>query len=444
MDLKEFIQMQFIKPEEIIKLQEKRLRKIIKFAYENTELYHNKLKSVNLTPDDIKTIEDLHKIPLSSKADIMQNPFVAVGDRANLCKLHTTSGSSGKGETIVYFTRNDWNNYILQNARCLITSDFTKEDIVYNSTPYGMFFAGQVLHDGALAIGAFVIPASTLPTGWAHINNIKNPFFKPTAFIGLPQYFLRWGNTWLNAGGEPAKSTLKKAYVLGEPVPAPVREKIETIWGVDCRIGYGLSEIGAGSECREKNGYHWSEDEIIVEVLDPKTGEPVKDGEKGELVFTTLTKTGTIAIRYKSGDESALLGRECSCGRTHMKLRLIETRIDDLMKVKGTLVSPYTIENAMFSQDIETFLCVIDTVQDSDVIRFYVVAHNSEALQKQLVNEIKTRVKFSPTSIQFVKDLPQIGRKGKRVVDLRKESSLNKIVREFETHLLKEERSELT
>lgn len=125
-----------------------------------------------------------------------------------------------------------------------------------------------------------------------------------------------------------------------------------------------------------------------------------------------------------------------------MKLRLIETRIDDLMKVKGTLVSPYTIEDAMFSQDIETFLCVIDTAQDSDVIRFYVVAHNTEALQKQLVNEIKTRVKFSPTSIQFVKDLPQIGRKGKRVVDLRKENSLNKVVREFEANLLKEERNE--
>ncbi|MHA1651847.1 MAG: phenylacetate--CoA ligase family protein [Candidatus Helarchaeota archaeon] len=432
MELKQFIQMQYMKPSEIIKLQEKRLRKIIKFAYENTELYRKKMKVANVTPDDIKTIKDLEKLPFSSKADIVQNPLAAVGDKANLFKLHTTSGTSGKGETIVYFTYNDWDHYVLQNARCLISAGFTKDDIVYNSTPYGLFFAGQVLHDGAKAIGAFIIPASTLKTGWAHIKNIMNPFFKPTAFIGLPQYFLRWGHTWIKAGGDPSKSTLKKAYVLGEPVPPPVREKIEQIWGVDCRIGYGLSEIGASAECDEKDGYHWCEDEVIVEVIDPQTGEPVDEGEKGELVYTTLTKTGTLAIRYRSGDESALLGRDCPCGRTHVKLRLIETRLDDLMKVKGTLVSPYTIENAMFAYDIEGFLCVIDKVEDSDVVRIYVKAQESKALRNQLSDEIKTTAKFSPTFIKFVEELPQIGRKGRRVVDLRKKSPLNKLVEEFE------------
>lgn len=427
--------MQYMKPDEIVKLQEQRLRKIIKFAYENAELYRNKLQSVNLKPGDIKTLNDLQKIPFSSKIDIVKDPFAAVGDKNNLFKLHTTSGTSGKGETIVFFTYNDWEHYELQNARCLISAGFTKDDIVYNATPYGMFFAGQVLHDGAKAMGAFVIPASTLKTGWAHINNIKNPFFKPTAFVGLPQYLLRWGHTWIKAGGEPSKSTLRKAYVLGEPVPPPVREKIERMWDLDCRIGYGLSEVGAGAECEEKNGYHWPEDEIIVEVVDPKTGEPVNEGEKGELVYTTLTKTGTLAIRYKSGDESAILGRECSCGRTHAKLKLIETRLDDLMKVKGTLVSPFTIEDAMFTQNIESFLCVIDKEQDSDVVRIYVKAPETKALQDHLKNAILTRTKFAPTSIKFVPELSQIGRKGRRVIDLRKESALNKIVREFENSI---------
>ncbi|NVM56051.1 MAG: AMP-binding protein [Candidatus Helarchaeota archaeon] len=437
MDLKEFIQMQYMKPDEIIKLQEKRLRKIIRFAYDNAKLYHDKLKSVNLKPEDIKKVEDLRKIPFSSKEDIVKDPFGAVGDKKNLYKLHTTSGTSGKGETIVYFTYNDWEHYAIQNARCLNSAGFTKDDIVYNATPYGMFFAGQVLHDGAKVLGAFIIPASTLKTGWAHINNIKNPFFKPTAFVGLPQYLLRWGHTYIAAGGEPSKSTLKKAYVLGEPVPPTVREKIEQMWGLDCRIGYGLSEIGASAECDEKNGYHWCEDEVIVEVIDPKTGEPVEEDEKGELVYTTLTKTGTLAIRYKSGDESAILGRDCPCGRTHAKLRLIETRLDDLMKVKGTLVSPYTIEHAMFAHDIKGFLCVIDKEKDSDVIRIYVKAKESNTLQNQLISEIKTTASFSPTFIKFIKDLPQIGRKGKRVVDLRKESPLNKLVYEFEDSVSK-------
>ncbi len=435
MDLKDFDKLAYMKPDETIQLQEKRLRKIVKFAYDNAELYHNKMKSANLKPEDIKTIEDLQKIPFSSKIDIVKDPISAVGDKDNLFKLHTTSGTSGKGETIVYFTYNDWERYTIQNTRCLISAGFTKDDIVYNSTPYGLFFAGQVLHDGAKVLGAFIIPASTLKTGWAHINYINNPFFKPTAFVGLAQYLLRWGHAWLKKGGDPTKSLLKKAYVLGEPVPQPLREKIETMWDLDCRIGYGLSEVGASAECDEKNGYHWCEDEVIVEVVDPKTGNPVNEGEKGELVYTTLTKTGTLAIRYRSGDESAILGRVCSCGRTHVKLRLIETRIDDLMKVKGTLVSPYTIEDAVYTQDIETFLCVIDKVQDSDVIRLYIKATESKALQNQLITEFQTRAKFSPTIMKFVNDLPQIGRKGKRVVDLRKESPLNKIVQDFENSL---------
>ncbi|MHA1266314.1 MAG: phenylacetate--CoA ligase family protein [Candidatus Helarchaeota archaeon] len=438
MGLKEFVQLQYLKPEKLKKLQEKRLRKIIRFAYKNTKLYHQKLKAAGLTPDDIKTIEDLQKMPFSSKEDIVRDPYAAVGDKKNLFKLHTTSGTSGKGQTIVYFTYNDWERYELQNARCLLSAGFTKEDIVYNATPYGLFFAGQVLHDGAKQLGAFIIPASTLKTGWAHINNIKNPFFKPTAFIGLAQYLLRWGHTWIKAGGNPAKTTLKKAYVLGEPVPPPVREKIEQMWNLDCRIGYGLSEIGASAECQEKNGYHWCEDEVIVEVIDPATGERLEEGEKGELVYTTLTKTGTLAIRYRSGDESALLGRECSCGRIHIKLRLIETRLDDLMKVKGTLVSPYTIENAIFSLDVENFLCVIDKQEDSDVVRVYLKAHHSKELITQVKIQFQTHTKFSPTTIKFVKELPQIGRKGKRVVDMRKKSPINKLIEDFEASVMRD------
>ncbi len=437
MDLKEFLQLQYLKQNDLIKLQEERLRKIIRFAYENAELYRRKFKEAGLKPDDIKTLGDLKKIPFSSKTDIVRDPLGAVGDKANLFKLHTTSGTSGKGETIVYFTHNDWENYELQNARCLLMAGITKKDVIYNATPYGMFFAGQVLHDGAKRLGAFIIPASTLKTGMAHINNIQNPFFKPTVFIGLPQYLLRWGHTWINKGGDPSKSTLSKAYVLGEPVPKPVREKIETMWGIDCRIGYGLSEVGASAECEEKNGYHWCEDEVIVEVVDPETGEQLEDGEKGELVYTTLTKTGTLAIRYRSGDESAILGRDCSCGRTFAKLRLIETRLDDLMKVKGTLVSPYTIEDAVFTHDVENFLCVIDKEEDSDVVRIYLEGFKRQTLQDQLVDTFITKTKFSPTSVTFVTEIPQIGRKGKRVIDLRKDSPLNQEVRSFEKSIQK-------
>ncbi|NHI91552.1 MAG: phenylacetate--CoA ligase family protein [Candidatus Lokiarchaeota archaeon] len=438
MNFQDFLKLEYRKESEIIKLQEKRLRKIVKFAYDNAEFYNRKFKEANLSPDDIKNLEDLKKIPFLKKEDIVKNPLSVVGDKKNLFKLHTTSGTSGKGETIVYFTYNDWEHYVLQNARCLNLAGFTKGDRVYNSTPYGLFFAGQVLHDGAVAIGAFVIPASSLKTGAAHLKNIGNPFFHPTAFVGLPQYFLRWGNTWKKEGGDPAGSSLKKAYVLGEPVPSPVRKKIEDIWKVDCRVGYGLTEVGAGAECEEKNGYHWPEDEIIVECIDLKTGEPVDEGEKGELIYTTLTKTGTIALRYKSSDESAILGRECSCGRTHVKLKLIETRIDDLTKIKGTLVSPFAIEDALFSHNIEGFLCVVDRREDTDLVRIYVKTNskNRDSLMDEIITSIKTNTKFSPTSVHFVNQIPEIGRKGKRFVDLRKFSELNQIVVDFEKQFL--------
>ncbi len=422
----------FIKEKDLIKLQENRLRKVIHYAYDNTRLYKNKLKSVGLKPDDIKTLDDLKKIPFSSKIDIVSDPEGAVGDLNNVFKIHTTSGTSGQGETIVFFTKSDWKTYVAQNVRCLVRCGCTAKDRYYNSTPYGMFFAGQVLHDAAKELGGFIIPASTLKTGMAHLNNIFNPIFRPTVFIGLPQYFLRWGNTWKKIGKNPSDSTLKKAYVLGEPVPPSVRKKIEDLWGVDCKIGYGLSEIGAGSECEEKNGIHWPEDDVIVEVVDPKTGEVLGPNEKGELVFTTLNKTGTIAIRYKSGDESSILGRGCACGRNLVRISLIEQRLDDLTKIKATLVNPYQFESAMFNNDIRTYLCVIDKVEDSDVIRIYVDADESNNLKNKIVQSIKTHLKLSPTSVKFVENIPQIGRKGKRFIDLRKKHPMAEIVREFE------------
>ncbi|MHA1298222.1 MAG: phenylacetate--CoA ligase family protein [Candidatus Helarchaeota archaeon] len=435
--MSKFRDLDFIKEKDLIKLQEQRLRKIIKYAYDNTRLYHNKLKSAGITPDTIKTLDDLRKIPFSSKIDIVNDPEGAVGDMQSVFKIHTTSGTSGRGETIVFFTKNDWDIYVEQNARCLLRCGCSSEDRYYNSTPYGMFFAGQVLHDGAKALGGFIIPASTLKTGMAHLKNIFNPIYRPTVFIGLPQYFLRWGNTYKKLGKDPRKSSLKKAYVLGEPVPPAVRKKIEDLWGVDCKIGYGLSEIGAGSECEEKNGIHWPEDEVIVEVIDPKTGESLGPNEKGELVYTTLTKNGTIAIRYKSGDESSILERDCPCGRKITKISLIEQRLDDLTKIKATLVSPYQIENAMFSNEIRGYLCVIDKVEDSDVVKIYVDADKSEDLKDKIIQSIKTEVKLSPTSIKFVNEIPQIGRKGKRFIDLRKPHPMAKIVREFEKKINK-------
>ena len=403
-----------------------RLKKTMELAYK-TKLYGNEMRKRNLKPEDFNSIEDLQKMPIISKKDIVKDFWAVIGKPDEVYKFHTTSGTSGI-PTVVGFTYNDWDIYVEQNVRCLKLAGITKSDIIHNSTPYGMFFAGFVIHDAAKLLGAKIVPAGRLSTGKQHLDLIK--MFNSTVFVGIPQYLLKLGYYLLDNDKDPKEYPLKKAYVLGEPLPESKRKKIEDIWDIDVRIGYGLSEVGAGAECEEKAGIHWPDDHILVEVINQdSTG-------KGELCYTTITKTGTLAIRFASGDHSRIIEEGCPCGRKTLLIDYIEERIDDLTKIKGTLISPYTIDEVLFSiNEIRNYLFVVDSFRGLDDARIYVelFKNGDDKLMKKIKNEITASISITP-KIKFVEkdSIPIIGRKGKRFIDLRKKTAYENLIRNFE------------
>jgi len=415
------------------RLQTKRLRGSLSLAYERTRLYRRKFKEAGIRPSDIKTIDDLVKVPFSTKKEIAEDYVAAVAEKVSV--WHTTSGTSGS-PTIVGFSKVDMENQILLEERNLRIAGVTERDVVHNVTPYGMFFAGTCLHDAARRIGATVIPAGKMPTSKQQALIVD--LFKPTVIVGVPQFILKLSYTYEEEyGKDPAKASLRKAYALGEPLPEAVRKKIEDRWNADVRIGYGLTEAGSGAECEEKKGVHWAEDQSLAEIVDPETGERVGEGEDGEVVFTTLTRTGTMAIRFRSNDETHAILEECSCGRTLIRLLPPKYRFDDLVKIRGTLTSPYAIDDAIFEYpEIRNYLFVVEKDRTGviDQIKIFLEATREDPKTvDSLSQKLGGGICVSPNFIKYVPmgSIPSIGRKEARFIDLRKETAYRGLVRGF-------------
>ena len=387
-----------------------------------TPLYAELYKARGITRNDIKSVDDLGKLPTVSKANLVEDFTKAIGKPEEVFKYHTSSGTSGT-PTVVAFTKNDWNIYVKQNAKCLQLIGTTKNDTFYNGTPYGMFFAGLVLHDAAIRMGAKIIPAGNLSSINAHFNLIE--LFNPTVFIGIPQYLFKMGNVYADMGKDPRDLSFKKAYCLGEPLSNKKRELIEDIFDIEVFCGYGLSEVGAGAECYEKRGFHWPIEDVLVEVLDEQYG-------KGELTYTALKKTGTLAIRFRSRDLGYIIDEPCSCGEKSPLISYVEERIDDLVKIKGTLISPYAIEDAMYSiKGVKNYLFVVDDNSGLDTVSIYI--EGSDISVENIRNVIKGATFITPKHVKLVpKDsIPIIGRKIRRFYDLRKDNPLNNTVRNY-------------
>jgi len=415
------------------RLQTRRLRTSLTLAYQKTRLYRRKFKEAGIRPGDIKKIDDLDRLPFSTKKEIAEDYTAAVAEKVSV--WHTTSGTSGS-PTIVGFSRIDVENQILMEERNLRIAGVTDRDVVHNVTPYGMFFAGTCLHEAARRIGATVIPAGKMPTSKQQALIVD--LFKPTVIVGVPQFILKLSYTYEEEyGKDPAKATVRKAYALGEPLPEAVRKKIENRWNMDVRIGYGLTEAGSGAECEEKNGVHWAEDQSLVEIVDPQTGERVGEGEEGEVVFTTLTRTGTMAIRFRSNDETRAIAEKCSCGRTFIRLLPPKYRFDDLVKIRGTLTSPYAIDGAIFEYpEIRNYLFVVekDRTGVTDQIKIFLEATREDPKTvDSLSQKLGGGICVSPNFIRYVPmgSIPPIGRKEARFVDLRKETAYRGMVRDF-------------
>ena len=329
-------------------LQLKLLQDVVKKAYENVPYYRKRLDDVGVTPEDIQTLKDIERLPFTTKSDLRDAyPFgMFAVNTDDIVEVHTTSGTTGK-PTVSGYTTKDleiWGEVV---ARALSMAGATKKDVVQNCYGYGLFTGGLGVHHGGQKVGCTVIPISAGNTQ-RQIEIIQD--FKSTILTCTPSYAMYIAEV-LEREGVPKEDIKLKSGVFGaEMWTEEMRNEIEKRLNIDALNIYGLTEIigpGVANECMEKNGLHIFDDHFYPEIVDPHTLETLPEGEKGELVLTTLTREGMPVLRFRTRDITALRKGECGCGRTHVKIDRITGRSDDMLKIRGVIVFPSQIERAL-------------------------------------------------------------------------------------------------
>ena len=413
-------------------LQLKRLQVVVKRAYENVPYYRQRLDEAGVSPEDIQTLKDLEKIPFTTKSDLRDAyPFgMFAVSTDDIVEIHTTSGTTGK-PTVSGYTEKDleiWGEVV---ARALSMAHATKKDIVQNCYGYGLFTGGLGVHYGGQKIGCTVIPISAGNTQ-RQIEVIQD--FKSTIITCTPSYAMYLAEV-LEREEIPKKDIKLKAGVFGaEMWTEEMRAEIERRLNVSALNIYGLTEIigpGVAQECMEKNGLHIFDDHFYPEVVDPQTLETLPEGEKGELVLTTLTREGMPVLRFRTRDITALRSGECGCGRTHVKMERITGRSDDMLKIRGVIVFPSQIERALLKiPGMEPHYQIIASrpqhldelevqVETSPALFSDEVKHVEEvkrSIEKHIHDEIGLRVNVS---LVEPRSLPRSEGKAVRVIDNR-------------------------
>ncbi|MBS4171774.1 phenylacetate--CoA ligase [Bacillus sp. FJAT-49736] len=323
------------------------LQKTIDRVYERVPFYRNKLQEKNIHPSSIKTLDDLEKLPFTTKSDLRANyPFgLFAADTKDIVRFHASSGTSGK-PTVVGYTKQDIKDWATIVARAITIAGGGPEDILQNAYGYGLFTGGLGLHFGGEELGTAVIPISGGNTE-RQISIIED--FKPTILCSTPSYALNIGERMLEMGKNPRITSLKYGIFGAEPWSDEMRHTLEDLFDIKACDIYGLSEVvgpGVAIECSHgQDGLHIAEDHFLVEVIDPVSLEPVPEGTVGELVFTSLKKEALPVIRYRTGDIASLTKTKCICGRTTVRMSRVKGRIDDMIIVRGVNVFPSEIEH---------------------------------------------------------------------------------------------------
>jgi phenylacetate-CoA ligase len=419
-------------PEEMEALQSERLRKLISYILNNSAFYQKRFKDSGIIAGDIRHISDLKKLPFTRKTDLRDNyPFemfcVPIRD---VLEIHASSGTTGN-PTVVAYTRNDIQLWSEVMARTLAVAGATPDDIVQNAYGYGLFTGGLGVHYGSLELGASVVPMSSGGTK-RQLKLMQD--FKSTVLTCTPSYALFMAEEAREMGIDPRESTLRIGILGAEPWSTGLRKEIEEAWDMIALDIYGLSEIigpGVAQECPAKNGLHIYNDVFFPEVIDPETGEPVGEGEDGELVITTLTKEAIPLIRYRIGDIVSISYQPCSCGRTLPRISKIKGRTDDMLIIRGINVFPSQIEAVLM--DVEGaqphYLLVVDRVKGLDTLEVQVEVSEeifSDEVRKlqQLSQAIKREIESVLSLVVDVKlvepkTIERSMGKSKRVVDNR-------------------------
>jgi phenylacetate-CoA ligase len=416
---------------EISNIQLNNLKKTVQLVYDKVPFYKDKFKELKVTPDDIKTLEDIRKLPFTTKNDLRNNaPFDMMATSLDNCiELHASSGTTGIPVTACY-TPKDIEVWSEVMARCLSMSGLTNKDIFQNPIPYGTFTGAFGFHYGAQKVGALVISSGM---GQSE-RQIKLMEYYGTTFISaVASYAMRLSQVALNMDIDPRKLKVRNGLFGAEMFTPGLKKRIRDIWDMDVHDSYGLTEMcgpGVSTDCDQHDGLHLWEDHFLVEVLDPKTLEPVGLEEEGELVLTTLTKEGMPLLRYRTRDISKLYDEKaCECGRTHIKHTPVKGRSDDMLIIRGTNIYPGQIESVLMKNPKVggNWRMILTTEKDIDMLRVEVESKTQLSqieimdLEKVLETEIKTVIVFTPrVSVLPPNSIPQEGLKAKRVVDERK------------------------
>lgn len=329
-------------------LQLRRLQKIVKFVYENVPFYKKHFDNVGIKPEDIQELKDIEKLPFTSKTDLREAyPFAMFAvDDDEIIEIHTSSGTTGK-PTVSGYTEEDIDIWAEITARSITMASGRKKDIIQNCYGYGLFTGGFGIHHGGRKVGATVIPISA--------GNTKRQIevmvdFKSTILTCTPSYAL-YLSEFLEKEGYTSKDINLRAGLFGaEMWTEEMRKNLENRFNIHALNIYGLTEImgpGIAQECLIKDGLHISEDHFYPEIIDPDTLEVLEDGEKGELILTTITREGMPIIRFRTKDLTSLNREKCECGRTTVRMSRITGRTDDMLKIRGVMIFPSQIERAL-------------------------------------------------------------------------------------------------
>jgi phenylacetate-CoA ligase len=415
-------------------LQLRRLQRMTERVYHTVDFYRRAFDRAGVGPGDIKTLEDIRRLPFTTKQDLRDNyPFgLFAVPMSSVVRIHASSGTTGRA-TVAGYTKRDIENWSKLMARSFVAAGLTKNDIIHNAYGYGLFTGGLGAHYGAERLGASVIPMSGGNTK-RQIMILQD--FGPTAICSTPSYALFLAEQGQEMGVDMRSLKLRVGIFGAEPWSEQMRQEIERKLNIVAFDIYGLSEVmgpGVSIECAEgRHGLHVFEDHFIVEAINPDTGEPVPYGDEGELVFTTLTKEAFPLIRYRTRDMSRLIREPCRCGRTHVKMARVSGRSDDMLIIRGVNVFPSQIESVLMETpglaphyqlivDREGLLDTLEVQVEVDEATFSDEVKQLQALAQSIQRKIKDYFTVS-VKVKLVEpqSIPRSEGKAKRVIDKRK------------------------
>lgn len=418
--------------EKILEIQNEKIVKQVRHVYENVPYYKRLMDEKGVTPDDIKSVDDIKKLPFLTKADLREAyPYGLLGtDLKNCVRIQSTSGTTGK-RVVAFYTQHDIDLWEECCARAIVAAGGTNEDVCQVCYGYGLFTGGPGLNGGSHKVGCLTLPMSSGNTD-RQIQFMMD--LGATILCCTPSYAAYIGESLAEAGYSPSDNKLKAGIFGAEPWTEEMRKRIEKSLGIKAYDIYGLTETsgpGVSFECEEQTGMHINEDHFYAEIIDPETGEVLPEGSKGELVFTSLDKEAFPLLRYRTRDICVLTRKKCSCGRTHVKMCKPMGRSDDMLIIRGVNVFPSQIETVLLNEGYTpNYQIIVDRVNNSDTLdinvefapdQFSDKVSDTQSKEKALEGAMRTMLGIGP-KVHLVPPKSVIRSEGKavRVIDKRK------------------------